>query len=90
MSVWLRNRRTGYAFRTKRSQRQGRYVDEVIWLRDHGYVFFNQTMTPDGYVWETWVDNFGNVVHFKVYRPSGSGEIGYAVIVESRYVPAQY
>lgn len=88
MSVWLRNRRTGYAFRTKRSLRHGRYLDEVLWLKDHGYVYFDQHTTPDGYIWETWIDNYGNVIHFKVERVSGT-PMSDATIVESRYIPVE-
>jgi hypothetical protein len=56
-------------------------------LRDHKFAYFEERITPDDYIWETWMDNSGNVVRIKISRPSDVG-MEKATIVDSEYIPA--
>lgn len=66
---------------------RGPYLQQTVWLKDHGFAYFGEHDTPDDRVWETWVDNFGNVVRIKWERRSNVGMEG-AVIVDSEFTPA--
>jgi hypothetical protein len=66
---------------------KGNYLEQTKWLRDHKFAYFEERITPDDYIWETWMDNSGNVVRIKISRPSDVG-MEKATIVDSEYIPA--